>query len=185
VTPEGLGVRTFVAIKPPGSVLDAIAARTAGLEIPDARLTPRAQWHITLQFLGDTADVDAVIALLDALDTAPAIVQLSHAEPLGNPRRAKVFAVMVAEGGAWMRSLAEEIARRLEPTGFVPEDRPFLPHLTLARCRRTTPMTAARAAVGEDPIGDPWFVDHVVVYESRLGSGPAEHLVRATVPLGP
>ena len=178
-------MRAFVAIKPPGAVLDAIATRTAGLSIPDARFAPRAQWHITLQFLGDTPDIDAVIALLEGLPVAPAVVQLSHAEPLGNPRRAKVFAVMVREGGAWMRELSEEIARRLAPTGFVPEDRPFLPHLTLARCRRTTPMTAAQAAVGEDPIGDPWLVDHVVVYESRLGSGPAEHLVRATVPLGP
>ena len=45
--------RAFVAICPPPPVLDAVEARTAAVDIPGARRTPREQWHITVQFLGN------------------------------------------------------------------------------------------------------------------------------------
>ena len=52
--------RAFVAICPPDAVLDAIAARVASVPHANARMTARDQWHITLQFLGDDADIDAI-----------------------------------------------------------------------------------------------------------------------------
>lgn len=175
--------RAFVAIKPPEAVLDAVAARFDAVKFADARIAPRAQWHVTVQFLGDDADVDAIVTALDRLATVPGEVRLGAAGPLGNPRRATVFAAPLADGLEWMRGLAAEVASRLVPLGYQPDDRPFRPHLTLARTRRATRMDTAVAAFGPGPIGESWVVDEVTVYESRLGRGPAEHLVRAVLPL--
>ena len=56
--------RAFVAVVPPASVLDAVARATAGIDVASVRRTTRAQWHVTLQFLGDVGDVDAVASAL-------------------------------------------------------------------------------------------------------------------------
>ncbi len=175
--------RAFVAIRPPEGVLDAIEARVAGLDFGEARLAPREQWHLTLQFLGDAAELDAVVAALESLTTGAGALRLSTIGPLGNPKRSTICACFVCEGGEWLRSLAAEVNGRLAPLGYEPEDRPFLPHLTIARYRRPTNMAALRAAAGPEPVGDTWPVDEVVVYESRLGRGPAEHIVRGRVQL--
>ncbi len=175
--------RAFVAIRPPDAVLDAVAARTSAVDLEGARRTPRSQWHITVQFLGDEADVDAVIKALQPLRTPRGSLRLNTAGPVGNPKRSTVFAIGVSEGASWLRALADEVTTRLASLSYVRDERPFFPHLTLARCRRATNMRAAVEAVGPAPIGDPWLVDEVLVYESRLGHGPADHLVRASIPL--
>jgi RNA 2',3'-cyclic 3'-phosphodiesterase len=175
--------RAFVAIRPPDDVLDAIAARTAGLDFGDARRTAREQWHLTLQFLGDSADPDAVATALSGLSTVRSAIRLSTIGPLGNPKRSMICACHVSEGGEWVRSLAAEVNARLAPLGHEPEHRPFLPHLTIARFRRATNMKALVAAAGPEPIGGAWPVAEVVVYESRLGRGPAEHLERSRIRL--
>ncbi len=175
--------RAFVAIRPPERVLDAIAARVGGLEFGDARRAPREQWHLTLQFLGDAAEPDAVVGALVGLSSAPGAIRLSSIGPLGNPKRATICACFVCEGGEWLCALAGEVNARLAPLGYEPDDRPFLPHLTIARYRRPVNMAALVAAAGDAPNGDAWLVDEVVVYESRLGRGPAEHIVRGRVPL--
>ncbi len=177
--------RAFVAIRPPDGVLDAISARTAALDFGEARRAPREQWHLTVQFLGDAADPNAVLSALGSLTTRPGEVQLSSIGPLGNPKRSTICACFLREGGEWMRGLAAEVNARLAPLGYQPEDRPFLPHLTIARYRHPTNMKALVAAAGPEPISDVWPVDEVVVYESRLGPGPAEHIVRGRVPLNP
>jgi 2'-5' RNA ligase len=175
--------RAFVAIRPPDGVLDAIAARVAGLDFGEARRAPREQWHLTLQFLGDAADPDAVVAALAGLTTTVGALRLSTIGPLGNPKRSSICACFLCEGGEWMRGLAAEVNARLAPIGYEAEDRPFLPHLTIARFKRPTNQAALVAAAGPEPIGSAWTVDEVVVYESRLGRGPAEHVVRGQAPL--
>ena len=73
--------RAFVAVSPPDAVLDAVAARAAGVTIP-GRPTTRDQWHVTLQFLGNRADVDAVAAALIGLDAERGTARLGGAGAL-------------------------------------------------------------------------------------------------------
>jgi len=177
--------RAFVAIRPPEPVLDAVDTRTRALDLGSARRAPREQWHITVQFLGDDADVDAVAAVLAGLRTPQGVVRLSPPGPLGNPKRSTVFAMFLVAGGVWLRMLADEVAERVRPLGHEPEDRPFVPHLTIARYRRATNMKAPVAAAGPEPVGEPWTVTEALLYESRRGRGPAEHVVRGRFPLHP
>ncbi len=164
-------------------MLDAVEARTASVDIPGARRTPRAQWHITVQFLGNDADIDAVIAALAGLTTPPAAVELVGAGPVGGSRnRGTVFA-LGARPLEWLTGLADEVTARLMPLGYERDYKTFLPHLTLARCKRRTDMSAAVDAVGRDPIGDAWRVDRMTVFESQTLREGAVHTPRGAVML--
>jgi 2'-5' RNA ligase len=172
--------RAFVAIRPPAVVLDAIATRLDGLVVPDGKLTPRAQWHVTLQFLGDEVDLEPTIDALRALAFSAATVQLSGAGTLPPERRSKYMVLFVREGLEWMRGLAEAVTATLTPLGFAPDAREYTPHLTLARLRTPSKLQDECARFGAEPVEPAWPVEEVVLYESRLGRGPAEHTPRAT-----
>jgi 2'-5' RNA ligase len=167
--------RAFVAIVPPEAVLDAVAARTSTVSLPDARFAPRAQWHVTVQFLGNHVDIDAVSAALEGLRATPAEVQLGGAGPVGGTKqRGTVFALGVRPW-EWLNDLVDAVGERLAPLGHEPENRRYLPHLTLARCKRRTDMREAAAAVGPEPVGEPWLVDRVVLFESETRREGAVH----------
>jgi 2'-5' RNA ligase len=165
-------------------VLDAIAARVEGLAVPDGKVTPRAQWHVTLQFLGNDVDLDAVGAALRSVAWASGEVQLSGAGTLPPDRRSKYMVLFVREGLEWMRSLADVVASALAPLGFARDEREYTPHLTVARLRTPSKLQAECAQVGAEPVEPAFSVEEFVLYESRLGSGPAEHIPRATFRLG-
>jgi 2'-5' RNA ligase len=176
--------RAFVAIRPPDGVLDAIAAASAAVDVADARRTTRDQWHLTLQFLGDVADVDAVADALGTIRTAVGRVALGGAGAFAGARRANVLWIGIAEGADYVTALAGEVNRVLASLGFAPDDRPFHPHLTLARARRRTfDARAAVAALDGRSFGDHWVVDTVTLFESRLGRDGARYEPRAVVTL--
>ena len=155
--------RAFIAIRPPESVLDAIAALPA---VP-GRPTTRDQWHITLQFLGDVEDLDAIELRLETpagevqfggLGTFPGVVWLG-----------------LRQGSEMLTALALEIAAQLG----VQDQRTYHPHLTLSRFKeRRKPKLPEIGAVGEA-----WLVDEAIVYESILKPTGAEYRAVASFPL--
>ncbi len=175
--------RAFVAVRPPDAVLDAVAGAVAGFELEGARVTTREQWHITLQFLGNRADIDAVAGALDGLTTRPGTAQLGGWGAFPKARRAGVVWLGLTSGAEMLGALAAEVAARLAPLGFEPEDRAFHAHLTVARLKPPRPVEDALAALDPGPIGEPWPVDEVVVYESTLRRAGAEYTPRATITL--
>jgi 2'-5' RNA ligase len=106
----------------------------ASLRLPRGlRKVDRATWHVTLKFLGSIA-VDRITEVLDAVEALNGQpVDASALALIGLPRAtyARVVAVEVAEAGR----LADWAARLAERFG--PEDRPFRPHVTVARSRRS------------------------------------------------
>ena len=172
---------------PPPGILDAIDERVSGVAMTGGRRTAREQWHITLQFLGNGADVDAVTSALQSepVGLGAGEVRLSGADALGNRRRARIVALGLCDGEAWMRELANAVERRLAPLGYTRvESEPFVAHLTLARFRAPTDLRGLCAAVGPEPVGPSWSVDEFVLFESILGPEGARHVLRAKFPVG-
>jgi 2'-5' RNA ligase len=163
--------RAFVAIKPPESVLDAVEAFVETLDLRDAKRTTRDQWHITVQFLGNDADIDAVIGALDGLRTPAGSIQLVGRGGV------RTVASLGAQPVPWLRELAGEIEGRLAPLGYEVEHHPYRPHLTLARGKRLPRL-------GDETVGEPWLVSAVVVFESQTKPSGAVHIPRAEIPLG-
>jgi 2'-5' RNA ligase len=176
--------RAFVAVVPPDDVLDAVDAAAAGIEVPStARRTTRPQWHLTLQFLGNRVDFDAVAGALDALAVRRGTVGLGAAGAFPSERSGRVLWLGVSEGDALLSQLAAAVGELLEPVGYPPEERPYHAHLTLARLKAPADLRPVVADLGSGPVARPWTVDEVVLFQSKTRRTGAEYVARARFPL--
>ena len=181
--PAGVSLRLFVALDLPDPVRAELASyRDAVAEAEVWRPVDAAAFHITLAFLGHRPDEDAaaVAALLPAGGAAPGL-RLAGALLLP-PRRARVLTVAVEDVDGALAPLQAAVSDRLAAAGlFVPEKRPFRPHVTLARLR-----SGARAprAVAVEPPALAFSGTAVTLYRSHLGRGGATYEPLAVRPLG-
>ena len=159
-------MRLFVAVRPPERVLDALAGLRRP-DRPDVRWTTRAQWHVTLRFLGELADPAPVVVALDG-------ARLPGCDASLGPRVTSLGrdVVMVPVDGLGV--LAEAVVGATAGLGRPPDARPFTGHLTLARTRRGAPRSARRALVGE-AIEARFPVTDVRLVRSHLGRDGADY----------
>jgi RNA 2',3'-cyclic 3'-phosphodiesterase len=130
-------LRLFIAIAIPGEIRSALAAFVSELQ----NFAPKAKWvrpenlHVTLKFLGETdgAKLGQIESNLKAIhNTEPVGLEFSGLGFFPNERRARVLWAGI-ESSANLRTLAEDIDCSMHALGFPLEERPFTPHLTLAR----------------------------------------------------
>jgi len=172
--------RLFVAVRTSDDALDAIdtAVARARRELVGPRWATRDQWHITLQFLGNVADVDAVAGALGGAGHAAGFpARLGAAGAFPSRSRARVVWAGLDEGAVGCTAVARVVGEALAPLGFEVEKRPFRPHVTVARLRVPAPVhpaVDALAAVLEErsPV---FVVEDFVLYESHLGRGGAQY----------
>ena len=138
-------MRLFIALSPPEEGRAALERDLAVLRSACRRggFSRSENLHITLAFLGEVSEtrLGDVRSAMEKCHTAPFDVTIGS---LGRfPGREGDTIILRAEGGEALRALQRELSRRLRERGFALEDRPYRPHLTLAR----------RAAFreGEDP----------------------------------
>lgn len=179
--------RAFVAVVPPDAVLEELQTRVGGLtdDTTPLRWLPRQQWHLTLAFLGGVDDADGLTGSLAgaARAVAPFALQLGGGGAFPSPRRASVLWVGVAAGGADLTALATTVSAASEGFARHAEDRPYHPHLTVARGARPRPLGGLVDALGPDPIGPPWSAREVRLVESDTRPDGAIHTVRARLRL--
>lgn len=162
-------MRLFVAVDLTEDLRHRLAVTLDAIEIPGRRATP-PQWHITLRFLGltDQVGLERVCAALDQAPL-PAVFPVTFSGLGGFPRPANATVVWLGAEGDGLAGLADTVEEAAQQAGFVPEDRPFRPHLTLGRVR---PPADIRGIVASFP-DTRWKmrVDEIVVFRSHLG-GP-------------
>jgi len=140
-------IRSFIAVELPDELKLALTRLQdqlkSGGQAPVKWVDPY-RIHLTLKFLGDIS-TDMVGRITAALERAAGGITPFHleAKDLGAfPNLKRVQVVWMGIGGEVDRlsHLQQRIESSLAPLGFVPESRPFTPHLTLARLRdRATP----------------------------------------------
>jgi RNA 2',3'-cyclic 3'-phosphodiesterase len=165
---ESVG-RVFAAVPIPAEVRLQLEERIKDLGIP-GRVVPPEDWHITLRFLGtvDSITYERFLHGLGPLgDIKPFRLGLDGFGAFPNPRKATVFWVGVGLGVDGLEALNEVCERAAVSAGVAPEERPFRPHLTLARVRPSADVTGL---VGES-FSARWVCDRLVVFESRTGAG--------------
>lgn len=127
--------RVFAAVMPPAEVVAAMVERLEGLSLP-GRLVPPANWHVTLRFVGKVPAV-AYDRWLGEMDTAalppPFRLTLTGLGAFPRPKRATVLWVGIE--GEGLSDLATAVDEAAEGAGLGREERPFRPHLTIARVR--------------------------------------------------
>jgi 2'-5' RNA ligase len=180
-------MRLFVATYPPATACDDLERRLAGLNVAIAavqgvntRLARRETWHVTLAFLGEVneerfPDVEAAVGR--AVDGRPA-PQLCVAGG-GRFGRGRFTLLWAGVEGAELAGLARHVRRELKRARLPYDDKPFKPHLTVARPGDRLDRTAVdadRAALAEYR-GPVWRADSVELVRSHLGPKPSyDHL---------
>jgi len=179
--------RGFVAVVPSAAALDHVEAAVAPLRtgMPRLRWTPRAQWHVTLQFLGRVDDVDELVDALHAAvsGVAPFTVCLGGGGAFAKARAGTVLWLGVADGAAPMGALSTALTDATAALGSATEDRPFRAHLTIARARRPTDLRGVVTALDVAGPGPAWTASEVVLVASDTRPDGAVHTVVARSPL--
>lgn len=183
-------MRLFIAVPLPTEIQDrAAACLPPGL--PGLRVVQPALLHLTLAFLGETPfarlpEVGAAAAEA-ARGQAAFPVTFDHAGRFPATGAPATLWLGVGEGAAALGGLAEVLRAALRGRGLALDERPFRPHLTLARLRRgTSPadrerILAALAALRIPPLGT--VVERVTVVESVLSPRGPRYTERAAAPL--
>jgi 2'-5' RNA ligase len=137
------------------------------------------QWHLTLVFAAaiPAEQVDAVDrAMSEDVSRAPFRLELAGFgtfPPRGAPR---VLWLGVRGGADSVVAVQREIAQRFKDLGVPLEQRPFHPHLTLARWK--APGGRLRGLDSSpEPIAE-FHVDHVALIESHVSSNGPTYTVR-------
>lgn len=170
-------MRLFLALEPPATFRRAIARRVAERRdaLPAASWVRESNLHLTLVFLGEVEEpalADVVAALESAQARAPARA-VSPVSAGGFPERGRVRIVWLGlEPASELGGVAAAFRAAATSAGLGFDAKPFLPHLTLARCRRPWPGVW-RERLGElVPEEPPAFVaERATLFSSVLGSG--------------
>jgi 2'-5' RNA ligase len=134
-------------------------------------------WHITLQFLGQTSDDQyaCVTAGLRQIRHAPFEIQL---DPPGFFDRAGVFFAGVRLSPD-LTTLQTAVLAATTPCGFVPEDRPYHPHITLARDKRGPhALRRLKPRVPQNAQFSPFLAKEFLLYQSFPGPAGSRYEVR-------
>jgi 2'-5' RNA ligase len=166
-------VRLFAGIELPADIRTAIEVATAPLRtrIPGFRWVPPENLHLTLVFLGwvQAGDVDPIRVAIETsvAPAAPFTARLGPAGRFPDRGKARVLWVGFASGVDALADLAG--SARAAVANRVTDDRPFQPHITVARAKQPVRLTAdafdAVASVDRD-VG----VEAVTLFRSYLGS---------------
>jgi len=127
-------LRLFAGLALPKAVRARLGGLCAGL--PNARWVQPENLHLTLRFIGNV-DGDSAQDIDDALQEIHAdgfSMRLQGLGFFGSRRRARQIWVG-AERTPELLHLQEKIESAIVRTGFPPEGRKFVPHVTLARLR--------------------------------------------------
>ena len=156
--------RLFFGLPCPPGIVPLLKAYQSGTE--QGRPTPAGDFHVTLAFLGSVSDshLNTLLHMCDELPFPPCFEiefdirrcwpgGLMHLAPSSAPHA--------------LIQLQATLAAKLRALGLNVDDRPYAPHVTLARhatMRQPTEIPPIR-----------WSVCDIVLYESIPGASPIGH----------
>jgi 2'-5' RNA ligase len=178
-------MRLFVGIPLPDVTIEELSAVAARLRATEdgLRWTTPESWHITVQFLGNTGG-EQYERTLDRLRQVRASAVSIGIEGLGIFDRAGVFFAGVKVSPKLLL-LQESVAAATAQCGFIPETRPYQPHITLARSKADRQgLLKLKTKILRQPAFSRFVADEFILYESFLDPGGSRYEVRERFPLG-
>lgn len=180
-------MRLFLGIPLADAVVEELSKISTRLRRNDdgLRWSAPESWHITLQFLGsvDEERYGCVVARTREVRSAPVSVRL---EAMGFFERAGVFFVGVRPAPELL-ALQQRVTAATGLCGFVAEERPFHPHITLARSKGREGARGLRelkTRVPRLPKLSGFVAEEVLLYESVSVAGGVRYEVRERFALG-
>lgn len=179
--------RLFAALRPPPAIRALLLETMGG--VPGARWQDDDQLHCTLRFVGEVErrQAEEIAAALAGIAAPPIEARIDGVGVFERRGRADTIWARVAppEPLAALHRKVDQVLRRV---GVAPDERRYLPHVTLARLPRSghDALALARWLADHAALAGPAFVlTHLYLYESHLGSEGASYEAVARWPLQP
>jgi 2'-5' RNA ligase len=146
-------MRLFIALDLPQEVVRNLESFVARLK-PSARIhwSPPANLHITTKFIGEFAEsglVELRAALAAMPERPPIEVTVAKVGFFPNARSPRVFWCGIEAPG--LEALAAHTDAATSSVGVTREERPFSPHLTLARIKERLDLSRLQSALAAAP----------------------------------
>ena len=181
-------MRLFFAFTAPPTENERLQEVTGSLaaDLPGARWVDPANLHVTLRFLGQVSG-DALGDVVSAGDKAASQairgeVAIGGIGAFPTAARARVLWAGVSDHDGAAAALFAGLQDHLAIRGFEREERPYKPHLTLARFK--TPAKLPPKAAELLPGGPRFPLGALLLMESRLSPAGARHELVKAFPLG-
>jgi len=168
-------MRLFTALPLPDALRRELGALTAGCE--GLRPLPLEQLHVTLVFIGEVnpRDLSPIEEALAGLEIPPLSL---HCEALFDSGRG-ALGLQLRPDPALQRLQKQMRARLGEVAGVRLEQRPYKPHLTLARYPQHPPAQLGPLLARLQGQSYPWSCDRFGLYSSQLRAEGALHRLEA------
>ncbi len=189
---ENKNIRAFLAIDPPGVVLENIQAMQNRLK---KNIQGVIRWvrpegiHLTLKFFGDisaqdVANISGVIARRTNA-TQPFALEISSLGAFPDAIRPRIIWLGITGQLGQLLSLQKELEEEFFTLGFPKEDRPFRAHLTMGRVKVPKGIIGLDAAVdaGGKLTAGSFTVGEVALFQSSLSPQGAIYTRLAVFPL--
>ena len=159
--------RLFVAIRPPAAIRAILLGAMGG--ISGARWQDEDQLHLTLRFIGEVdrhlaGDVHAALGAIHQTAFDIALNGIGAFDRRGWPDA--VWAGVTPQEP--LKALHKKVDAALTRVGVEPDQRAFLPHITLARLKRSSGPVGNLLEISGGLTSPPFTVDHFALFESAL-----------------
>jgi len=176
-------MRLFIAIELPVEVKKMLARLQR--EIPGARWVPMEQLHLTLSFLGevDDATCELLTGKLSEIAVSEFNLRFSGSGCFPTSRHPRVLWAGLAEEPL-LTNLADMVRKAVLLCGIPQEERPFSPHITLARFRQPAGKEVSAFLEKHQHMALPAFnVLEFILFQSQLTPHGAIHIPVRKFPL--
>ncbi len=175
--------RLFVGLSLPPLLAQQLALLGGGIE--GARWEAPEKLHLTLRYLGSVdggqrAELDECLRSVRSSPFALTIRGCGHFPPRGEPRSLWLG----LEDSPALMDLHDQLEGALRSAGFEPDVRGFVPHITLARLKRS-PSKKVAAWLGMHALWDapPFEVESFTLYSSILNQAGSKYTPETVYPL--
>ncbi len=195
--PQAEAIRLFLGIDLPPSVRAGTADALDRLQKGCRFVNAHPAWvraesiHVTLVFLGwqnPSRRVPAERALAAGVAGHPSFdISLSGLALFPTPRNPKVVSLGIQGKVQSLVDLQVRLAAECAAEGFELEDRPYRPHITLARIKALKGLSGLKSVVDahRNISAGRFTVSRVTLFQSFLEPGGARYVNLAEAPLAP
>jgi RNA 2',3'-cyclic 3'-phosphodiesterase len=174
--------RLFTALEIPRDAALSLSLLRGGL--PGARWIDVENYHLTLRFIGDVEGhvADEIANSLDRVRRPSFPLALSGVGAFGSKKPHSIWAGVTASPD--LAALQAEIERICQRIGVAADPRKFVPHVTLARLKNTSPIEVAHYLSARGNFSAASFrVGRFVLMSSRDSVGGGPYIVEEAWPL--
>ncbi len=173
-------MRVFVAVPLPKEIVETLERWTRDNRdrLSFRKWTHPQDYHITLQFLGETPTdkIEGLRAVLEGVEIKPMALKLNGIGVFGSPTAPRVLWAAVSGDLIGLNSLHASVVQATRSQGYIPEERPYAAHITLAR-NFNGPNEFTKDVLDSAPSGTEWLADRFTLMRTHMNASPMYEVI--------